>query len=63
MTRRRDNRTLALEDRFGSLDVWVTPTRLIAMRWPRAGRVLAWTLGEPVAATFVFGDVRVEVAR
>lgn len=61
---RRDGRVLALEDRFGSIDVWILPTRIVAMRWPSrrvGGRVISWTLGEPVASTFLFDGVRTGV--
>lgn len=65
MKRRRGGRVLALEDRLGSIDVWILPTlRIVAMRWPSrrvGGRVISWTLGEPVASTFLFDGVRTGV--
>ncbi len=39
-------RVLSIEDPTASLDVYVLPTKIAVMRWPRGGAVRAWTIAK-----------------
>jgi len=40
---------LSIEDPTASLDVWILPTKIAVMRWPRGGLVRAWTIADLTA--------------
>ena len=42
----KGGRVLSIEDPTASLDVYVLPTKIAVMRWPRGGAVRAWTIAK-----------------
>ncbi len=40
----KGGRVLSIKDPAASVDIWIFPSKIAVVRWPRVGFVRAWTI-------------------